>query len=187
MGNLKIFVFCLCIISALSNAGMILMWLKWDGRNSPVSVLSSCNGNMHLLCLQARQRSSRLSCKLRKTEFVLPHKHKAWLLLPLGPHLAAASSMLPSTIAYFVYAFDPRVSPGCGTLEHLMGSVKQQTKKNAILCLSVWLGFSPRSQICKHMHAQVYQPDFHPHWRVASEVSRHVPFVLIVLVLYILV
>lgn len=98
LGNLKALAF-VCISNVSSTVVMKSVWIKWDSRNSPISALFSSSGNMPPLCLRTRQSSSRLSSKWSKIEFVLPHEHEALVLLPSGPHLAAASCVLPSTTA----------------------------------------------------------------------------------------
>lgn len=68
------------------------VWVQWDSRNRPISLLFSSSGSMPPLCLQTRQSSSKLSSKLSKIEFVLPHK------LP-GPHWATTSCVSRSATA----------------------------------------------------------------------------------------
>lgn len=70
LGNLKVFGFCQIGVKYVFKYGHEICVLKWDSRNSSISVVLAPLG-MCLLCLQTRQCNVRLS-KLNKIEFVLP-------------------------------------------------------------------------------------------------------------------
>lgn len=72
LGNLKVFGFCLGV-KYVFKCGHEVCVIKWDSRNSSISVVLAPSGTC-LLCLQTKRCNVRLSSKLNKIEFVLPQE-----------------------------------------------------------------------------------------------------------------